>query len=55
MLDEIVEASPMLVRISAAKRLRDAAEREARRAGEGQVSIASVSHAQELVMEGRGL
>jgi chlorophyllide a reductase subunit Z len=39
LLDELVAEQPVLVRISAAKRLRDAAERDARHAGADQVGI----------------
>jgi chlorophyllide a reductase subunit Z len=52
-LDEVVEQAPVLVRISAAKRLRDAAEREARHAGEDKVSLARVERARVQMAEGR--
>jgi 3,8-divinyl chlorophyllide a/chlorophyllide a reductase subunit Z len=46
LLDDLVESQPMLVRISAAKHLRDAAEQAAREAGEDRVSSARVESLQ---------
>ena len=45
LLDEYVESEPFLVRISAAKRLRDRVERDARQAREGRVTAARVAQA----------
>jgi chlorophyllide a reductase subunit Z len=50
-LDAVIEREPVLVRISAAKRIRDAAERGARRAGEPSVSAHRLAHA---ISESRG-
>jgi chlorophyllide a reductase subunit Z len=38
-LEELIEAEPVLVRISAAKRMRDRAEQDARAAGAQQVDL----------------
>jgi chlorophyllide a reductase subunit Z len=51
LLDDLVEATPVLMRISAAKRLRDAAESAARHAGDAAVTTPSVEYARRLVME----
>jgi len=53
LLDKLVEAQPVLVRISAAKRLRDGAERGARLAGEGRVSRDRIALAHQGLLEGQ--
>ena len=53
LLDEVLEAHPVLVRISAAKRLRDAAESGARRAGEDRVTTEIVAKARAALMDGQ--
>ncbi len=47
LLERLLEAQPVLVRISAAKRLRDRAERAARRAGEARVSVERLARVHE--------
>ena len=48
-LDEAVAAEPFIVRISAARRLRDRVEQDARGAREGRVGLARVKRSLELV------
>jgi chlorophyllide a reductase subunit Z len=48
LLDRALEAEPVLVRISAAKRLRDAVEHAARMAGESQVSLERLRSCQRV-------
>jgi chlorophyllide a reductase subunit Z len=52
LLERILEDQPVLVRISAAKRLRDRAEREARRAGETAVTAERVDCARRALADG---
>ncbi|WP_198970809.1 chlorophyllide a reductase subunit Z [Xylophilus sp. ASV27] len=52
LLDEFVEAQPVLVQISAAKRLRDRVERDARRAGEDRITAARVARSRDAMREG---
>ena len=51
-LDRIVESEPVLVRISAAKRLRDAAERKARKGGHELVTADILAEARSSLGEG---
>ena len=53
LLDEYLEREPVLVRISAAKRLRDRAERDARSAGEERVSADRVAQSLATLKQGR--
>jgi chlorophyllide a reductase subunit Z len=52
LLADLVAAEPVLVQISAAKRLRDRAERDAQRAGEEVVTVARVAGAREALRQG---
>jgi len=52
-LDALVDQHPVLVRISAAKRLRDAAERDARHSGDSRVTTDSVKRARATLSEGK--
>jgi chlorophyllide a reductase subunit Z len=52
LLADLVAAEPVLVQISAAKRLRDRAERDARRAGEITVTAVRVSGARDALRQG---
>lgn len=52
LLNDLVAREPVLVQISAAKRLRDRAERDARRSGEPRVSAGRVARAREALKLG---
>jgi chlorophyllide a reductase subunit Z len=52
LLDRLVQNEPVLVQISAAKRLRDRAERDARSAGEQHVTVDHVARAATALRKG---
>jgi chlorophyllide a reductase subunit Z len=52
-LDNSVESLPVLIRTSAVKRLRDAAERDARAVGEERVTVACVDRARAALVGGQ--
>ena len=52
LLGEFVETEPVLVQISAAKRLRDRAERDAKRDGEERVTAARVAKSRDALKQG---
>ena len=52
LLNELVAHEPVLVQISAAKRLRDRAERDARQAGERRVSLERMQRTRDAVRQG---
>jgi chlorophyllide a reductase subunit Z len=52
LLDEIVSNEPVLVQISAAKRLRDRAERDARKANEDRITAERISKSRDAMRQG---
>jgi 3,8-divinyl chlorophyllide a/chlorophyllide a reductase subunit Z len=52
LLGEFVETEPVLVQISAAKRLRDRAERDAKREGEERVTAERVAKSRDALRQG---
>jgi chlorophyllide a reductase subunit Z len=52
LLNQFVETEPVLVQISAAKRLRDRVERDARTAGEERVTAQRVSRSRDALRQG---
>jgi|SRR5579871_5759897 len=53
LLEQYVDGEPYLLRISAAKRLRDHAEQEARRSGEQRITVARLERARAALRQGQ--